>query len=183
MARGDHLYYFRAGGTYSHHGIDCGDGNVIHYASSPWMKLAGCLTSDEQPKVAKTSFEEFAQGSEAFVREYNAETKLDDVETAMGRAESRIGEECYSIFGNNCEHFIVWCKTGVSDSSQVNAHRRAADAVIKGAPVGAFLLRAARKVPGPYRSVATLGAIGIAGAVYLGTYLQHRFSHMQSGHS
>ena len=27
MARGDHLYVDRMGGVYSHHGINCGDGN------------------------------------------------------------------------------------------------------------------------------------------------------------
>lgn len=29
MQKGDHLYVSR--GLYTHHGIDCGDGTVIHY--------------------------------------------------------------------------------------------------------------------------------------------------------
>ena len=35
------------------------------------------------------------------------------------RARSRIGAEGYSLPVNNCEHFAVWCRTGMSDSSQV----------------------------------------------------------------
>ncbi|MFV0278954.1 MAG: lecithin retinol acyltransferase family protein, partial [Parahaliea sp.] len=29
MAAGDHIYAHRVGGVYAHHGIDCGNGNVI----------------------------------------------------------------------------------------------------------------------------------------------------------
>lgn len=42
------------------------------------------------------------------------------VET-LRRAKSRMGESSYSLIFNNCEHFVVWCKTGVSESHQVNA--------------------------------------------------------------
>ncbi|TRU83670.1 MAG: NC domain-containing protein, partial [Microcystis novacekii Mn_MB_F_20050700_S1D] len=35
MARGDQIYAYREllnlQGVYAHHGIDCGDGSVIHY--------------------------------------------------------------------------------------------------------------------------------------------------------
>lgn len=181
MARGDHLYFLRAAGTYSHHGLDCGDGTVIHYESSPWMKLAGCFSSAEPPRIARTSLADFSQGNEVFVRQYSESTNLQDAEIAIARAEERIGEECYDIFGNNCEHFVVWCKTGVADSSQVGAHRRAADALVKGAPLGMFLLRTARRIPRPYQGVATLGAIGLAGAVYVGAYLQHRLRNLDAG--
>ncbi len=181
MAQGDHVYYFRAGGTYSHHGLDCGDGTVIHFESSPWMKLAGCFSSNRPPQITRTSLSDFAQGHEVLIRSYDDEMKVDEPVVAMERAETRIGETGYDVFGNNCEHFVVWCKTGVAKSSQVNAHRKAADAVVKGAPVGAFLLRVARRVPGPYRGIATMGAIGVAGAVYLGTYVQHRVRNMNAG--
>lgn len=42
------------------------------------------------------------------------------VET-LRRAKSRLGESSYNLIFNNCEHFVVWCKTGVSESHQVNA--------------------------------------------------------------
>lgn len=39
---------------------------------------------------------------------------------AVRRGRSRIGAEGYSLPVNNCEHFAVWCRTGESESSQVN---------------------------------------------------------------
>lgn len=36
------------------------------------------------------------------------------------RARSRIGERSFNLGFNNCEYFAVWCKTGVSQSYQVN---------------------------------------------------------------
>ena len=36
------------------------------------------------------------------------------------RARSRIGEANYDLATNNCEHFAIWCKTGISESHQVN---------------------------------------------------------------
>ncbi|MBQ9433626.1 MAG: lecithin retinol acyltransferase family protein [Synergistaceae bacterium] len=39
---------------------------------------------------------------------------------AVERGRSRIGAEGYSLPVNNCEHFAVWCRTGESESSQVN---------------------------------------------------------------
>ncbi|MCR4818306.1 MAG: lecithin retinol acyltransferase family protein [Fretibacterium sp.] len=38
----------------------------------------------------------------------------------VARARSKLGKEGYSIAGNNCEHFAVWCRTGLKESSQVN---------------------------------------------------------------
>ncbi|SDB13767.1 lecithin retinol acyltransferase family protein [Butyrivibrio sp. INlla16] len=35
------------------------------------------------------------------------------------RAKSRIGETKYNLALNNCEHFALWCKTGLKESSQV----------------------------------------------------------------
>lgn len=182
MAKGDHIYYFRGGGTYSHHGIDCGDGTVVHFETSPWQKLAGGLRSGELPQVARTSLEEFALGhsvDEILVRDYDVR-QIDHARTTLERAESRLGEEGYSVFNNNCEHFAVWCKTGMAESSQVNAHRKAAESVVLGSPVGAVLFRVARRLPGRLRGIATLGAVGVAGAVYVATYMRHR---MQNGDS
>ena len=36
------------------------------------------------------------------------------------RARNKLGQGGYNLALNNCEHFAVWCKTGVSSSSQVN---------------------------------------------------------------
>ena len=37
----------------------------------------------------------------------------------ISRARSKLGEKQYNLVANNCEHFAIWCKTGVSYSSQV----------------------------------------------------------------
>ena len=42
MARGDHIYVYRyfPGFQYTHHGIDCGDGTVIHYSEEIIERIA-----------------------------------------------------------------------------------------------------------------------------------------------
>lgn len=42
-------------------------------------------------------------------------------EETIKRARSRLGEQEYDLALNNCEHFALWCKTGVSQSHQVDA--------------------------------------------------------------
>ncbi|HEY9761751.1 MAG TPA: lecithin retinol acyltransferase family protein [Trichocoleus sp.] len=109
MARGDQIYVMRElvgiPGVYEHHGIDCGDGTVIHYRK----------TGDEAV-VARTTFETFALGNPVY-------TKLQTVsfvpDVVLERAESRLGERRYDLFYNNCEHFVTWCKTGRSESPQL----------------------------------------------------------------
>lgn len=46
--------------------------------------------------------------------------KLYSAAETLRRAKGRLGESSYNIVFNNCEHFVVWCKTGVSESHQVN---------------------------------------------------------------
>ncbi|MBQ7578225.1 MAG: lecithin retinol acyltransferase family protein [Synergistaceae bacterium] len=41
-------------------------------------------------------------------------------EETIKRARDKLGEGGYNLAFNNCEHFAVWCKTGIKDSSQVN---------------------------------------------------------------
>lgn len=40
-------------------------------------------------------------------------------EETIQRARSRLGEHAYDLALNNCEHFALWCKTGVHRSHQV----------------------------------------------------------------
>ena len=37
----------------------------------------------------------------------------------VSRARERLGETQYNLFTNNCEHFAIWCKTGLSESAQI----------------------------------------------------------------
>ena len=41
-------------------------------------------------------------------------------EETVARARSLLGENLYNLAINNCEHFAVYCKTGLRESSQVN---------------------------------------------------------------
>lgn len=107
MARGDQIYVIRPflniPGVYEHHGIDCGDGSVIHYRKKVEV-------------IERNAIETFTQGKKVYLREYTA-CFIPDV--AIHRAESRLGERKYNLLFNNCEHFATWCKTGVSHSKQV----------------------------------------------------------------
>jgi hypothetical protein len=107
MARGDHIYVHR-GRRYSHHGIDCGDGTVIHYVGP-----RGPLR-----RVDRTSLEVFAAGSPVLVRHH--ERRL-GVEETIRNAESRVGTADYHLVRNNCEHFSAWCCTGRARSRQVRS--------------------------------------------------------------
>ena len=166
MSRGDHIYVRRFGGMYVHHGIDAGDGTVIHYTSSYWMT----------PRlVRRTSLEEFAKNDDIYVRDYtkfieNLESgdlvdrtsqglnKLMDslrglhvdaldfsVEAVMERAESRLGEFAFDLVFNNCEHFSTWCKTGISSSEQVTDLWRQA-------LMGGGMMKLYAKLNGPERN-------------------------------
>ena len=113
MARGDHLRVWRRG--YWHHGIDCGDGTVIHYT--------GELFNRANAAIRRTSIEHFAKGGT--VRRVRAESAF-EAEDIIARAESRLQEMRYSPVFNNCEHFARWCTSGKADSKQV---RRAVTAL------------------------------------------------------
>lgn len=180
MEQGDHLYYYRGGVAYSHHGIYCGDGTVVHYESSLWMKFAGTLREKVVPRIARVSLETFGLGCTPRVRSYSS---ADMPEVVMERALSRVGEADYHLLDNNCEHFAVWCKTGQRCSTQVDAHRHARRAVVKGSPAGLFLLRSVRHVPAPYRGWAFAGALALAGGTYATQYLACRFRDMRDGRS
>lgn len=141
MAKGDHIFVNRFGGTYGHHGIDCGDGSVIHYSGRDWGR---------NRVVHRTSLDEFALTEPVQVRDYHQmETllkpgtmhyrvnyqlsllfnRLHGIEidaldmspdAVVARAEARLGERSFHIVLHNCEHFATWCKTGINNSEQVN---------------------------------------------------------------
>ena len=46
-----------------------------------------------------------------------------DTTIVVARARSRLGEDCYRLWSNNCEHFTSWCLHGVARSLQVETHR------------------------------------------------------------
>ena len=48
------------------------------------------------------------------------DSKLYTPEETVRRARSKLGESEYNLIFNNCEHFAIWCKTGVSKFEQVD---------------------------------------------------------------
>lgn len=126
MAKGDHITVKRMGGLYSHHGIDVGDGTVIHYS--------GELFNIRNAEVCRIPMEEFCKGEEAVVVQYPPE-KVRTVKEVIKTAKSFLGERKYSILLRNCEHFAVGCKTGQWKSRQVERVIKAAVAVTATAAV------------------------------------------------
>lgn len=108
MAQGDQIYilqrFINFQGLYEHHGIDCGDGSVIHLRKS-------------NETITQTPFLEFTNGNQVYVKHYPL-CFIPDV--VVHRAQSRLGEKGrYNLLFNNCEHFATWCKTGRTYSQQV----------------------------------------------------------------
>lgn len=56
-------------------------------------------------------------------------TRCFDPDTVVSRAESQLGKREYNACTNNCEHFALWCKTGISSSDQVNTIKDAVKVV------------------------------------------------------
>ena len=105
---GDHLVSARR--FTSHHGIYLGNGQVIHYA--------GLASGLQAGPVKVSSLEDFLADHSYKVREYK--TRTYSREESVERARARIGEDLYHPVFNNCEHFVTWCITGKTRSTQVD---------------------------------------------------------------
>jgi hypothetical protein len=116
MARGDRLEVeHRIVGstvTYLHHGIDVGDGTVVHARPHDFRNPFG------GGRVERTSRAEFARSAPVRLRtDPPAAYTPDDI---VARALAHVGREGYDIVIDNCEHFTTWCATGRRASRQVD---------------------------------------------------------------
>lgn len=92
----DHLYIQCVG--FTHHGLYIGDEMVIHYSN-------GIIKCD--------SIEEFSGGRNIYIRsELDSPIKYSR-NKVIERAKSRLYECDYNLVINNCEHFVLWCRSGV----------------------------------------------------------------------
>jgi hypothetical protein len=146
MARGDHIWVIRPL-KYTHHGIDCGDGTVIHFTGEPGSK--------SDATVARTSMAEFAHDGIVHLREYSAQK--DDPDVVLVRAESKLGSKEYNLVTNNCEHFATWCCTGRTASHQV----RFATSLTSSGAGAATSVGTTAGIVGAVGSVAGLSGSGI----------------------
>jgi len=96
-----------------HCGIYEGDDSVIHFAPLDSSKMK------EEAVIHRSTLAEFANGSPFHVIEFPPEKCLPPEET-INRARSRLGENTYNLFLNNCDHFATWCKIGEHRSLQID---------------------------------------------------------------
>lgn len=122
MAWGDHIFVDR--GAISHHGIDVGGGEVIHFSGTDGTK--------EGALICRSTLGEFLGGGEMKIQLYG--TRLSP-EITVWRAESMLGESGYNLFSNNCEHFASWCAADIHSSAQVEG-RLAQAAIVSIGVVG-----------------------------------------------
>jgi hypothetical protein len=104
-------------GLYRHYGVYAGDGKVIQYASKDGDFGSGAC-------VHETEMNGFLRGGKCQICAVKGKKGLFghpaySRQRTLERAKSRIGEQSYNLVFNNCEHFAMWCKTGVSRSQQV----------------------------------------------------------------
>lgn len=109
MARGDHIKVYRLGRLYAHHGIDMGDGTVIHFAGEPFRS--------HRSLVERTDMKDFLAGGTPRVVRYHGSART--VEEVLAAAEAQLHAGDYCMFRNNCEHFASYCKTGKMKSHQI----------------------------------------------------------------
>jgi hypothetical protein len=88
-----------------------GSGRVVHYSG-----LAQGLRSGP---VEEISLERFAAGH--VFRVIASTPQKFAAEVVVRRARSRLGENRYRLFTNNCEHFCEWCLQGQRRSYQVES--------------------------------------------------------------
>jgi Lecithin retinol acyltransferase len=110
---GAHLTTRRLG--YRHHGLYAGGGRVLHYRGM--HRWAG----HRRGPVEEITLEQFANGR-GFEIVAHAAVRYDGAASA-DRARSRLGEDRWRLWSNNCEHFVTWCLDGVPRSAQVEAWR------------------------------------------------------------
>src|SRR5579862_494981 len=117
---GSHLVTPRLG--FAHHGIYVGGGRVVHYGGFGYRLLRG--------PVEEISLARFKHGRRAWVRTH--ELVRFGYSDVICRAHSRVGENYYRVFSNNCEHFCEWCLQGEHRSYQVESFLAAPKAALVG---------------------------------------------------
>ena len=132
---------------YKHYGIYAGDNLVIHFAPDESGERIIHETTMEKfldgkqeyfichfPEVHGSPTEENIKNYSIFypcpnqliyrkIKDFfngNKDYRLYSPQETVSRARGKIGKKGYSVITNNCEHFAIWCKTGIAESRQVN---------------------------------------------------------------
>ena len=109
------------GDTYQHYGVYAGYHKIIHYIKGD---------SPFDGRIAETSIETFCDGDTLYIAEEDTLLSIfQDAGVAASfygprktvqRAKSMICKGGYNLLTHNCEHFAVWCKTGLDVSTQAS---------------------------------------------------------------
>ena len=133
IRRGDHICFDR--GFYWHHAIvetadkSNGEVNVIEYSNSPKQFSQDNSSPPKNPGLAVVVRRKFRLENESvYVIKHD---RCFNPETVVSRAKSKLGERKYHPVTNNCEHFALWCKTGISSSEQINNVKDAFETGVK----------------------------------------------------
>lgn len=110
--KGDHIYIKKSG--YTHHGIYIGRNSVIHYAG--YAEIFKSIFGLSDNSVQKIPLSLFEKESPAIL--YKGKSEKFSRDEVVERAHSRLGEDLYSLFSNNCEHFCNWCTDDEHHSKQ-----------------------------------------------------------------
>ena len=101
---------------YKHYGVYIGNNKVVHFTA------LGCSreTNAKLAYIQETSLQEFINGGLYNIEElaFYIFSSTEIVQRAKRSVGHGLGT--YSLIFNNCEHFAIWCATGIPVSSQVN---------------------------------------------------------------
>lgn len=135
---------------YWHHGVLCPDQTVIHYSRRRGLLEARC----DRARIEHTTLSKFLwklpndpkSSTTTFAYIVRHASPL-DAATVMRRAKSRLGNQGYHLFFNNCEHFARWCVLGAPAISTQSAAATIAFAAgyVAGGPIGAVAATAVER--------------------------------------
>ena len=91
--------------------------NIIEYSNVVKEIFQDSSRSPKNPGMAVRRGKYKLENDELYLIKYQ---EWLDADAAVSRARSRLGERKYNLIYNNCEHFVVWCKTCISCSEQVS---------------------------------------------------------------
>lgn len=98
------------GYQYDHMAIYVGNNKVIHYCST--------TGNASDAEIKETDMEPYFNKGNYFILNIKNTTQF-NAEDTVKRAKTRLGEKKYNLLQNNCEHFVIWCKTDNSESFQL----------------------------------------------------------------
>ena len=132
------------GVVYEHYGIYIGDGEVIHFTKSDGKNTIIKTSMKKFMESNKSSNRYFILDCEPEIKDINSSSidkyikksvngfgpllpavfrkpvEIYSPEDTVNRAKQYIGEQGYNLLVKNCEHFAIWCKTGLKYSYQID---------------------------------------------------------------